>query len=127
MFAFLLLKSLFGLLLSLFKSLRIARGIICRLEVLGLCFRLFDSRVFYDSALSLYLGYSDVSGTISLLCLVVYLSNIRSRLEIYFDLSLERFLDHIFSGIQYLTLLFHLGFYGRLKIFLEEFNKVGLF
>ena len=127
LFAFLFLKPLFGLFPSLLGSLCIAGGTICGLGVLNLWFRLFNSRIFHCNALSLYLGRGDVSGTIALQTLVVYLFDIRSGLEACFGFSLDRFLDYLFPGIQFSALLFYLGIYERLEVFPEEFNKVRLF
>ena len=127
MFALLLLKSFFGLLPNLLADLCIAKRTICGLAVLCLWFRLLDSRIFYCSALALYLGRGDVSGTISLQSLVVYLPDIGSRLEACLGLSFNCFLDHLFLGIPFSAPLFYLGFYRRLKAFPEESNKFGLF
>lgn len=127
LFAFLFLKPLFELFLSFLGGFCIIRRIICGLGVLGFWFQLFNSRVLHSSTLSLYLGYSDVSKTITLLSLVVHLPDVRSWLEAYFSLSLDSFLNYFFSSVQFLTLLFYLGFYRGLKAFPKESNKVGLF
>lgn len=71
----------------------------CKFGHLGLWFRFFNLGVFYDSILGLYLSYNNMSRTIALLDLVVYFSNIRSKLEAFFGLSLNHFLNHLFLGI----------------------------
>lgn len=76
---FLLPKPLFGLFPSLFGGLCIAGAIICKFGLLSF-FKLYDPRVLHNSVLGLYFNYNNVSKTILLLSLVVYLSNIRSRL-----------------------------------------------
>lgn len=77
LFTFIFLKPLFRLFLRLFGGFCVTKRIIHRLAQLGF-FRLFHLRVFYDNTLSLYLGRSHVSETITLLGPVVYLPNIGS-------------------------------------------------
>lgn len=114
--AFLLLKPFFGLLLSFFGGLRIARRIIQRLGLLGL-FRLFNPKVIHGSALSLYLSRGNMSRMIVLLGSVVYLLNVRSGLEACFGLGLNRLLDYLFPGVQLSTSLLYLSFYRGLRPF----------
>ena len=99
LFAFLFLKLFFGLFSSLLGYLRIIGGIIHRLGVLAFWLRFFNFRVFYCNALNLYLSCGDVSETIFLLSLIVYLSDIESKLEACFGLSLDRLLDYLFASI----------------------------
>lgn len=96
-FAFLISKPLFELFMSFFGGFRIVGGIICRLKVLGLWLRFFDFRIFYSSALNLYFGC--VSGTITLLSLLIYLFNVENRLKACFSLNFDRFLDQLFLGV----------------------------
>lgn len=125
--AFLLSNSLSELLSSLFRDFHIARGIICRLGILDLWLKLLNSMVLHGKAPSLYLGHSDMSEMIVLLSLVVYILNVGSRLEAYFGLSLDRFLDHLFLGVYFSTSLLHLSLYQRFKIFSKESNEIGFF
>lgn len=95
---FLFLKPLFGLFSSFFKDFYIARGIVYRLGFLGF-FQLLDLKIFYGSALGLYLGCSNVNMIIILLSLLIYLQNIGKRLEIYFGLNFNRFFNYLFLNI----------------------------
>lgn len=97
MFVFFFSKPLFRLLPSFFRSIYIAKKIICKLRVLGFWLRLFDSKVFYANALSLYLDRSNISKTIALLDLIVYFLDIKSRLGACFGFSLEYFFNHFFK------------------------------
>ncbi len=97
------------------------------LVVLGFWLKLLNSKVLHDSALSLYLGCSDVNGMIASLSLVVYLLDVKNKLEVYFDLSLNYILGHLFPSVSFSTLLFYLGLYGGLKAFSKVSNKDGLF
>lgn len=99
LFIFLILKPLFKLFLSLFGALYIAKRIIYWLKVLGIWLRLFNSKVFYNNAQGLYLGCSNVSRTITLLSLVVYLLTIENRLKVCFAIIFDCFLDYPFSSI----------------------------
>lgn len=81
------------------KVSTLPKKIICGLGVLGLWLKFFNSKIFYGNALSLYLGRGDVSKTIALLSLVIYLSNVKSKLEAYFCLSFNHFLDYYFPDI----------------------------
>ncbi len=119
LFGFLFLKAFFGLFPNLLGGFRITKGIICRLKVFGLWLRFFNSRVFYNSVLSLYLGHGDVSEIIAILSSVVYFPNIRSRLEACFGFNLNRLLDYFFLSVQFLTFLFYLSLYEGLKVFIE--------
>ena len=124
---FLFLKLLFGLFLSLLKGFYIARGIIYGFRLLELWLSLLNLRVFYGSILNLYFGYDDMNKTITLLGLVVYLLNIKNRLEVYFGLNFDHFLNYFFPNIQFSTSLLYLYLYKEFKALLEEFNKIGLF
>lgn len=126
MLAFFLLKPLFGLLLSLLKGFRITRRIICRFELLNFI-RFSDPGIFHCSALGLYLSRSKMTGIITSLSLVVYLPNVVSRLETHFDFKLNCLLNHLFLGIYFSNPLLYLSIYQGFKIFLEEFNEIGLF
>ena len=75
LFAFLLLKPFLKLFLNLFKRFHIARRIIYRLKILEF-FGFFNSKVFHNSTLSLYLSHSNISKMIALLGLLVYIPNI---------------------------------------------------
>lgn len=127
MFIFLFLKLLFRLFSSLFVGLCIAQRIICGLGILTLWFGLFNFRVVYYNALSLYFGRNDMSKTIALQRLMVYFLDIKSGLKAHFRLSLDCFLNHLFLYILFSIRLFNLRFYRGLKFFPEESNKVGLF
>lgn len=124
LFVFLFLKPLFELFWSFLKDF--CERIICGLGVLGFRLKFFNSRVLHGNTLDLYLGHGDVNKTIALLSLVVYLSDVRSWLKTCFSFSLNSLLNYYFSSIQFLTLLFYLGFYGGLKAFPKESNKVKL-
>lgn len=99
LFVFLFLKPLFKLFLSLLGDLYIAKRITCGLGDLGLWFKLFDSGVFYDSALSLYFSHSNISGTIASMNLVVYFFDIENKLKICFNPNFNYFFNHLFPNI----------------------------
>lgn len=100
---FLLLKPLFGYILSFFEDLYVAGRIICKLGLLGFWFMLFDSMIFYGSAFGRYFGRGNLSRIITLPGLMVHLPNIGSRLGACFGLSFGHFLDYLFPGIQFST------------------------
>ena len=68
-----------------------------------------------------------MSEIIALLVLVIYFSNVKSGLEAYFRLNLNRFFNDLFLNIKFSTFLFYLRFYGGFKAFSEKFDKVRLF
>lgn len=97
--AFFFPKPFFGLFLSLLGGFYIAREIFYRFRHLSLWFRFFNLGIFYDNILGLYLSYNNMSKTIALLGLIVHFSNIRSKLEAFFSLNLNHFLNHLFLSI----------------------------
>ncbi len=125
--AFFLLKPFFGFFPSLLRGLHIADRIIYKLGLLDLWFRLFNLEVFYSNTLSLYLSHNNVSKMITLLDLVVYLSNIKNKLKTCFGLNLNRFLDYFFLSVQFSTSLLYLSFYKGFKVFSKESHKIELF
>lgn len=98
LFAF-FLNLFFGLFSGLFRGFYITKGIICGFEVLDLWLRLFDFRIFYESALSLYLDRGDICKTIASQSLVVHLFDVGCRLEICFGPSFNHFLNYLFPDV----------------------------
>lgn len=82
-----------------FKDFYIFVEIIYNLRFLGLDLKLFDFYIFYGNILDLHFGCSNRNWTILLLDLIVNLSSIKSRLETYFSLSFNRFLNYLFLSI----------------------------
>lgn len=99
-FLFFLSKPFLRFFSNLLKDFRISRRIFCIFRLLGLKLDFFDSKVLYYNIWSPYLSCNDVSYVIILLNLTIYLSNIRNRLEAFFNLSLDRLFNYHFWSIR---------------------------
>lgn len=98
LFAFFLLKLFFIFFSSLLRGFCTTKRVY-RFRLLDFWLSFFDLKVPHSSTMSLYLSRGNMSETIVLLDLVVYLLNIKSRLEACFGLSFNSILDHLFEDI----------------------------
>lgn len=70
---------------------------------------------------------SNFGKTIALQAVIIYISNIFSRLKICLGLNINNFCYQFVLAIKFLVLIIYLSLDQKFQTFLEELNKIKLF